>query len=101
MGGGHKRKLVRELKDLQGQGWVIAYTDSSAKRVRGCMQEGYGVWYGEGHANNFSAHVLAHGRQSISRGELRGVQQAMLAQGAGKRLVVVLDSEYAYKGITV
>ena len=54
-------------------GWTVAYTDGSAKHVRGWMQAGYGVWYGVGHSRNHAAHVPTHERQSTSRGELRGV----------------------------
>ena len=64
------------------------------------MQAGYGVWYGEGHARNYAAHVPAHEHHSVSKGELKGVLHAMLARGSGKKLVVVLDSEYVFKGIT-
>ena len=66
------------------------------------MQAGYGVWYGEGHAHNYAAHVSAHERQqvSVSRGELRGVLHAMLARASDEQLVVVLDSDYVFKGIT-
>ena len=63
-----------------------------AKRVRGGCKRGMACGV-EGHANNFSAHLPAHKQQSISRGGLRGVLQAMLARSAGERLVVVLDSE--------
>ena len=65
------------------------------------MQAGYGVWYGPHNTRNFSAHVPAHERQSISRGELRGVQHAMLSRAVGEHMVIVLDSEYVFKGITI
>ena len=65
------------------------------------MQAGYGVWFGDNSNRNFRAHVPAHERQSISRGELRGVLHAMLSREAGERMVVVVDSEYIFKAITV
>ena len=55
---------------MSGEGWVVVYTDGSAKRVRGWMQAGYGVWFGDNSSRDFRAHVPAHERQSISRGEL-------------------------------
>ena len=42
-----------------------------------------------------------HERQSISRGELRGVLHAMLSRVEGERMVVVVDSEYIFKAITM
>ena len=98
--GAYMRQLLHELEELSEQGYLIVYTDGSAKRARGWMQAGYGVWYGEGHSNNHAAHVPAHERQSVSRGELKGVLHAMLTRGPGERMVVVLDSEYVFKGIT-
>ena len=95
------RALLLELERMEQGGWVVVYTDGSAKRVRGWMQAGYGVWFGPHHNRNFSAHVPAHERQSISRGELRGVLHAMLSRAVGERMVIVLDSEYVFKGITI
>ena len=99
--GDHKKSLLAELEKMSGEGWVVVYTDGSAKRVRGWMQAGYGVWFGHHHSRNFRAHVPAHERQSISRGELRGVLHAMLSRAEGERMVVVVDSEYIFKAITV
>ena len=50
------------------------------------MQAGYGVWYGEGDACKFAAHVPVH--------EL-GVLQALLPRGSA-RLAMGLDSEHVY-----
>ena len=99
--GEHKKTLLLELERMGQEGWVVVYTDGSAKRVRGSMQAGYGVWYGPRNTRNFSAHVPAHECQSISRGELRGVLHAMLSRAVGERMVIVLDSEYVFKGITI
>ena len=99
--GSHKRSLLAELERMSGEGVVVVYTDGSAKRVRGWMQAGYGVWFGNNSSRNFRAHVPAHERQSISRGELRGVLHAMLSREAGEQMVVVVDSEYIFKAITV
>ena len=38
--------------------------------------------------------------QSVSRAELRGVLHALRGRRAGEHLVIVLDSEYVFKGIT-
>ena len=89
---------MEELGQLAADGWVVAYTDGSAKRVRGWMQAGYGVWYGHNAPRNTAAHVPAHKRQSISKGELRGVLHAGLSRQASERMVKVLDSEFVFKG---
>ena len=99
--GEHKKTLLLELERMGQEGWVVVYTDGSAKRVRGWMLAGYGVWYGPHNTRNFSAHVPAHERQSISRGEVRGVLHAMLSRAVGERMVIVLDSEYVFKDITI
>ena len=99
--GNHNKKLLEELEVMAAQGWVVVYTDGSAKRVRGWMQAGCGVWFGEHHSHNFSSHVPAHECQSINRGELRGVLHAILSRTQGERMVVVLNSEYIFKGITI
>ena len=54
--GSHKRSLLAELEGMSGEGWVVVYTDGSAKRVRGWMQAGYGVWFGDNSDRNFRAH---------------------------------------------
>ena len=99
--GEHKKTLLLELERMGQEGWVVVYTDGPAKRVRGWMQVGYGVWHGPHNTRNFSAHVPAHERQSISRGELRGVLHAMFSRAVGEHMVIVLDSEYVFKGITI
>ena len=80
-------------------GCQIYITNGSSKRVKCWWQAGYGGWFAKGSERNFSAQVLTHERQSMGRGELRGVLQALQARGAGEKMVVVLDSEYVYKGI--
>ena len=70
--GSHKQSLLAELERMSGEGWVVVYTDGLAKRVRGWMQAGYGVWFGDNSSRNFRAHVPAHERQSISRGGVAG-----------------------------
>ena len=39
-------------------------------------------------------------RQSVSSGELRRVLHALQRRQAAEKMVVVLDSEHVYKGIT-
>ena len=80
-------------------GWTVAYTDGSAKTVCGWAQAGFGVWFHRGSPRNHSAHVPISERQSVSRGELRGVLHAVLARRPGERLAVVMDSEYVFKEI--
>ena len=63
------------------------------------MQVGYGVWYGEGLERNFYSSVPAHERQSVRRGELQGVPHALLQRQESETLVIIMDSEYVYKGI--
>ena len=76
------------------------YTDGSAKTVRGWAQAGYGMFFEEGSLRNYAAHVPKGERQSVSRGELRGLLHAVLHRHEGERLLVVVDSEYFFKGIT-
>ena len=97
--GSHKRRLVEELEKMTAEGWVVAYTDGSAKRVRGWMQAGYGVWYGRHVHRNSATHVPSHERQSISRGELGGVLRVALSRQPGERMVIKLDSEYVHHGV--
>ena len=63
------------------------------------MQGGYGVWFVDNSPRNRVAHIPESERQSVSRGELRGVLHAILQRKPGERMVVVIDSEYVFKGI--
>ena len=81
-------------------GWLVVYTGSLAKWVRVWMQVGSGVWFGDKHPRNFQACILAHLRQSISQGEVQGMLPALLARAEGEQMVVVLDNEYVFNGIT-
>ena len=98
--GTYKEEVPLRLSLLEKEGWATAYTDGSAKQVGGWWQAGYGVWFGEGLERNFSAPVPTMERQSISRAELWGVLHALRARRGAERLVVILDSEYVYKGVT-
>ena len=98
--GTHRDGLWRELVVSAMKGWTVAYTDGSAKKVRGWMQVGYGIWFGDAHSRNHRSHVPAHERQSVNRGELRGVLWALMARTSWEQSVIVLDSEYVFKGIT-
>ena len=69
--------MVEKLAVLEREGWQLVYTDGSAKQVRGWWQAGYGVWFGEGGDSNVEALEPTHERQSVSRGELRGVLYAL------------------------
>ena len=97
--GKYKDAKVQHLAALEQRGWTVAYTDVSAKTVRGWAQAGFGVWFHRGSPRNHSAHVPINERQSVSRGELRGVQHAILARHSGERLAVVMDSQCVFKGI--
>ena len=98
--GAYKKKLVAELESLTGEGWTIVYTDGSAKVVRGWAQAGYGAWYGHDSLRNSSDFVPLGEKQSVSRAELRGVLHAVRSRRWEERMIVVLDSEYVFKGIT-
>ena len=63
--------VLTRLSMLMRQGWTVVYTDGSTKLVKGWWQAGYGGWFAEGSARNFSAQVPSHERQRVSRGELR------------------------------
>ena len=82
------------------EGWKLVYTDGSTKQVKGWWRAGYGAWFGEGDDRNVGLPVPAKERQSVSQRELRGVLYALEQRRASEKMVVVLDSEYVYKGIT-
>ena len=99
-GGAYKKKLVAELESLDGEGWTIVYTDGSLKMIRGWAQAGYGAWYGHDSLRNSSEFVPLGEKQSVSGAELRGVLHAVRSRRWEERMIVVLDSEYVFKGIT-
>ena len=97
--GVHTKQLMRELDEFAAQGWTVAYTNGSSKRFCDRMQAGYGLWHGANSQRNYHNHVSAHERQNVSRAELWGVVlHALLQRQPLERMVVVLDSEYVYKG---
>ena len=98
--GAYKTKLVAELESLSREDWTVVYTDGSAKVVRGWAQAGYGAWYGPGSLRNSSDFVPLGEKQSVSRAELRGVLHAVRSRRWEEHMIVVLDSEYVFKGIT-
>ena len=98
--GAYKTKLVAELESLSREDWTVVYTDGSAKVVRCWAQAGYGAWYGPGSLRNSSDFVPLGETQSVSRAELRGVLHAVRSRRWEERMIVVLDSEYVFKGIT-
>ena len=97
--GGYRGAAVKRLASLEEDGWTVTYTDGSSKMVRGWKQEGYGVWFAEASTRNHAAPIPESERQSVSKGKLRGVLNAIVQRRRAERLVVVLDSEYVYKGI--
>ena len=94
------RLSLAELETMAGEGWTVVYTDGSAKVVRGWAQAGFGAWYGPNALRNASDFVPLGEKQSVSRAELRGVLHAVRDRQWEERMVVVLDSEYVFKGIT-
>ena len=98
--GAYKTKVVAELETLSGEGWTVVYTDGSAKVVRGWAQAGFGAWYGPGSPRNISDFVPLGEKQSVSRAEIRGVLHAVRSRQWEEHMVVVLDSECVFKGIT-
>ena len=99
--GQYRDGVVERLQVPAGEQWTLVYTDGSAKQVRGWWQAGYGVWFGEADERNVGLLVPDSERQSVSRGELRGVLYTLQCRQACEKMVVVLDSEYVYKGIRV
>ena len=91
---------MQEIAQLASQGWVAAYTDVSAKTVRGWAQAGYRVFNATSSPQNFEAFVLETEHQSESRGELRAVLHALLHRWPGERLLVVMNFEYIFEGNT-
>ena len=82
--GQYRDAVVEKLAVLEREGWQLVYTDGSAKQVRGWWQAGYGVWFGECEDRNVGARVPTHKRQSVSRGELRGVLYAHQQRRGGE-----------------
>ena len=95
--GKYTDEVVGQIAQLEAQGWVVVYTDGSAKTVRGWERAGYGAYYAAKSSRNFVAPV-PETEQSVSQGELRGVLHALLLRQGS--VLVVLDSEYVFKGIT-
>ena len=97
-----KRMDKQQAEEAKGgfMGWVTAYMDGSAKMVWGWAQAGYRVFYADGSSRNYAAHVPEGERQTVSRGELRGVLHALLYRQAEEQLLAVMDSEYIFKGST-
>ena len=62
--GSYRAATVQEIAQMQSVGWVIAYTEGSAKTVRGGGGAGYGVFFEDRSSRNHAAHV--------SEGERRG-----------------------------
>ena len=60
----------------------------------------FGAWYGPSSPRNASDFVPLGEKQSVSRAEIRGVLHAVRSRRWEERMVVVLDSEYVFKGIT-
>ena len=78
----------------------MVYTDGSAKQVQGWWQAGYGPWFGDADERSTGLPVPVTEPQSVSSGELRGGLYALEQRRAAAKMVIVLDSEYVYKGIT-
>ena len=74
--------VVQELSRPQQVGWVVAYTDGSAQRGRGRMQEG--VWVDGLPDRDPVAHVPVAERQGVCCGELRGVLWALTSRWWGR-----------------
>ena len=98
--GQYRDAVVKRLQVLETERWTLVYTDGSAKQVMGWWQAGYEARFGEGDHRNVGLPVPTIERQSVRRGELRGVLHALQCRRAWGGMVVVLDSEYVYKGIT-
>ena len=54
------------ILEKQHTGWLVVFTDGSAKQVRGYWQAGFGVFYGKGDIRNVSAHVPLGEKQRLS-----------------------------------
>ena len=80
--GKYRDAVVKRLKVLENEQWTLVYTNGSAKQVKGWWQAGDGAWFGEADQRNVGLPVPATERQSVTRGELRGVLHA-LQRGRG------------------
>ena len=82
--GKYRVAVVEKLAVLEREGWQMVYRDELAKQVCGWWQAWYGVWFGEGEDRNIGAPVPTHERQSVSRGELRGVLYTLEQRRGGR-----------------
>ena len=92
---------VTSKQQKQTEGWQLAFTDGSAKTVKGWSQAGYGAWYGHGSDKNFSICLPLAGRQSNNGAELRAVLTVLQQKQPSEKLHVIMDAEIVYKGITI
>ena len=60
-------RVLKELDELQAEGWTVAFIDGSAKRMGGWNQVSFGCYYGERHPSNFSDFVPADEPQTNNR----------------------------------
>ena len=92
--------VVQRLAVLSQENWTLVYTNGSAKQLPGWWQAGCGAGFGDADERSTGLPAPVAERQSASRGELQGVLYALERRRADEKMVIVLDSEYVYKGIT-
>ena len=61
------QQWIQELKPKQAAGRKLAFTDGSAKVVRGGAPAGYGGWYGHNSPRKFASFIAINERQSTNR----------------------------------
>ena len=74
--------------------------DGSSKRVKGTDQAGYGGLLGEGDEQYFALHMPLGERHPNSRAELRAILHTAHETKRSQHLLVVMNSEWAFKGLT-
>ena len=95
--GAYRDQVLKRIEAMEREGWTATYTDGSAKQVSGWWQAGYGVFFAEQSIRNYGAPVPPEEQHSVL--ELRGVLHALRTRRPDERMVIVLGSEYVFKGI--
>ena len=67
-GGDYRDKLESRLSVMQGEGWIVVFTDGSAKQVGGWWQAGFGVYLGR-HHNAITPPPCRHMSDRVSVGQ--------------------------------
>ena len=71
-------RVLKELDELEVEGWTVAFTDGSAKWVGGWSQAAFGCYYGERHPSNFSDFVPVDEPRTNNRAEAKAILHVLV-----------------------